>query len=173
MISSLRSRLKSQNSSKDGWTYPHFDFSLPPEVLRLPFLPHVKEKAKLSMLTTIDQYKDPLITECLTLLSDPYFLSRNYFPSDTMSARCSKIVHLRDLVHLERNLKFAGENLLHQNTQVTGTTVLIIYKSSLNLKTLWLLSLSHTPGITFSKWPACWATFIPSPGWNWLSPYSP
>ena len=55
-----------------------------PMVLNLPFLPQARECAKLSMIVSIGQSKDPLITECISLLNNPDFLSRNQLPQNSI-----------------------------------------------------------------------------------------
>ena len=54
-----------------------------PEVLNLPFLPHCRQQAKLSMVGALEFSSDPTIKECLTLLKDPEFLKWLDIPSDT------------------------------------------------------------------------------------------
>ena len=54
-----------------------------PEVLNLPFLPHCRKQAKLSMVGALEFSSDPTIKECLTLLKDPEFLKRLDIPRDT------------------------------------------------------------------------------------------
>ena len=56
-----------------------------PDVLNLPFLPQLEEQAKMSMITAIELSKDKHIQECLSLLSDPGFLSTNEIPQNTQS----------------------------------------------------------------------------------------
>ena len=53
-----------------------------PDVLNLPFLLQLREQAKMSMITAIELSKDKYIQECLPLLSDPGFLSRNEIPQN-------------------------------------------------------------------------------------------
>ena len=53
-----------------------------PEVLKLPFLPHCQESAKSSLVSSIESSKDPLVKECVALLFDPEFISRNQFPTE-------------------------------------------------------------------------------------------
>ena len=48
-----------------------------PEVLKLPFLPHCRKRAKLSMVGALEFSSDPTIKECLTLLKDPEFSKRS------------------------------------------------------------------------------------------------
>ena len=56
-----------------------------PDVLNLLFLPQLEEQAKMSMITAIELSKDKHIQECLSLLSDSGFLSRNEIPQNTQS----------------------------------------------------------------------------------------
>ena len=56
-----------------------------PDILNLPFLPQLREQAKMSMITSIELSKDKHISECLSLLSDPGFLSRNEIPKNALS----------------------------------------------------------------------------------------
>ena len=53
-----------------------------PDVLNLPLL---GEQTKMSMITAIELSKDKHIQECLSLLSDPGFLSRNKIPQNAQS----------------------------------------------------------------------------------------
>ena len=53
-----------------------------PEVLKLQFLPHCQESAKSSLVSSIESSKDPLVKECVALLFDPEFISRNQFPTE-------------------------------------------------------------------------------------------
>ena len=53
-----------------------------PEVLKLSFLPHCQESAKSSLVSLIESSKDPLVKECVALLFDPEFISRNQFPTE-------------------------------------------------------------------------------------------
>ena len=57
-----------------------------PDVLNLPFLPQLREQAKMSMITAIELSKDEHIKQCLSLLSDPGFLSRNEISQNVKSA---------------------------------------------------------------------------------------
>ena len=53
-----------------------------PEVLNLPFLPHYQESAKLvSLVSSVETSKDPLVKECVALVFHPEFVARNQFPS--------------------------------------------------------------------------------------------
>ena len=56
-----------------------------PDTLNLPFLPQLEEQAKMSMITAIELSKDKHIQECLSLPSDPGFLSRNEITQNTQS----------------------------------------------------------------------------------------
>ena len=56
-----------------------------PDVLNLPFLPQLREQAKMSMITAIELSRDKHIKECLLLLSDPGFLSRQEIPQNALS----------------------------------------------------------------------------------------
>ena len=56
-----------------------------PDVLNLPFLPQLGEQAKMSMIMAIELSKEKHIQECLSLLSDPGFLSRNEIPQNAQS----------------------------------------------------------------------------------------
>ena len=52
-----------------------------PEVVNLPFLPHYQESAKLSLVSSVETSKDPLVKECVALVFHPEFVARNQFPS--------------------------------------------------------------------------------------------
>ena len=56
-----------------------------PDVLCLPFLPHIREQAKLSMVSTLELSIDSQIRECLCLLKDPKFTNRKDIPSSVCS----------------------------------------------------------------------------------------
>ena len=56
-----------------------------PDALSLPFLPQLREQAKMSMIMAIELSKDDHIKECLSLLSDPSLLSRNEIPQNVQS----------------------------------------------------------------------------------------
>ena len=47
-----------------------------PDVLKLPFLPHCRERAKLSVVSSYEFTNDPAIKECLVLLNDLEFLNQ-------------------------------------------------------------------------------------------------
>ena len=53
-----------------------------PEVLNLPFLPHYQESAKLSLVSSVESSKDPVLKECVERLFNPEFLARNQFPTE-------------------------------------------------------------------------------------------
>ena len=46
-----------------------------PDVLQLPFLPQIREQAKISMVTALEFSSDPYVKELLCLLKDPSFLN--------------------------------------------------------------------------------------------------
>ena len=46
-----------------------------PDVLQLPFLPQIREQAKISMVTALEFSSDPYVKELLCLLKDPGFLN--------------------------------------------------------------------------------------------------
>ena len=52
-----------------------------PEVLNLPFLSNYQESAKLSMVSSVETSKDPLVKECVPLVFNPEFIACNQFPS--------------------------------------------------------------------------------------------
>ena len=54
-----------------------------PEVLQLPFIPHCRERSKLSLVSALVFASDPATKECLILLTDPEFLKRIDIPRDT------------------------------------------------------------------------------------------
>ena len=56
-----------------------------PDVLNLPFLPHCQEAAKISLVTSVEASKDPLVRECTSLLLDSEFVSRNQLPEECPS----------------------------------------------------------------------------------------
>lgn len=112
---------------------------LHPDVLNIPFLPQVKEETKLSLLTAITQSKDILIIECLAL---PDFLSCNDFPPDGMPL-------LEAARKSTTEASSISKGTFNSHMKVTRMIVLINFESSLTSKTLWLLSLFHTPGIAF------------------------
>ena len=56
-----------------------------PDIPNLSFLPKLGEQAKMSMIMAIELSKDKHIQECLSLLSDPGFLSRNEIPQNAQS----------------------------------------------------------------------------------------
>ena len=62
-----------------------------PEVLNFPFLPHVREFAKLSMLCAIDHSSDAVINELACLLSDPEFRKRQQTSIDVLQQARSSI----------------------------------------------------------------------------------
>ena len=65
-----------------------------PDVLNLPFLPQLGEQTKMSMITAIELSKGKHIQECLSLLYDPGFLSRNEIPRKVkQSVRCNHVAH--------------------------------------------------------------------------------
>ena len=53
-----------------------------PEVLNLPFLTHYQESAKLSLVSSVETFKDPLVK---ALLFYPEFIARNQFRSECSS----------------------------------------------------------------------------------------
>ena len=55
------------------------------EVLNLPFLPHYQKSAKLSLVSSVETSKDPLVKECAALLFNPEFIAHNQFPSECPS----------------------------------------------------------------------------------------
>ena len=57
-----------------------------PDVLQLPFLPQIREQAKLSMVTALEFSSDPFVKELLCLLKDPSFLKRMNIPTSVYSA---------------------------------------------------------------------------------------
>ena len=54
-----------------------------PDVLKLPFLPHIREQAKLSLVSALGFSLDPAIKELICLLKDPDFLKRQDIPADS------------------------------------------------------------------------------------------
>ena len=57
-----------------------------PAVLKLPFLPYCQESAKMSMIIAVDYVLESIVKECLAMLMDPGFVSRNQFPQETPHA---------------------------------------------------------------------------------------
>ena len=55
------------------------------EVLNLPFLPHYQESAKLSLVSSVENSRDPMVKECVALLFNPEFIAQNQFPSECPS----------------------------------------------------------------------------------------
>ena len=93
----------------------HASHSFHPNVLNLSFLPQAKEKAKLSMITTIEQSKDLLITEYLSLLSDPGYLLQNNIPSDILSLLEAAKKSTSEIVPVSKDaFKSKVKTLLHQ-----------------------------------------------------------
>ena len=75
----LPSRRRSQSASSLGSTSPRYltvAAVYHTDILCLPFLPHSREQAKLSMVSTLEFSADPLIRECLCLLKDSQFTNR-------------------------------------------------------------------------------------------------
>ena len=91
------------------------------------------------MVTAIEQSKDPLITECLSLLSDPGYLSRNNVPSDTLSLleaakkSTSEIVPISKMPSKAKLRPYFTRSMI-----VFGTVTLTSSKSSPNLKISYL-----------------------------------
>ena len=56
-----------------------------PDVLKLPYLPQIREQAKMSMLSSLEFSSDPAIKECLSLIKDPDFLRWLDMPSNSLT----------------------------------------------------------------------------------------
>jgi hypothetical protein len=57
-----------------------------PQVLKFPYLPHIRECAQLSMLSAIEHSSDSLINELTCLLTDPEFRKRQHIPPASYDA---------------------------------------------------------------------------------------
>ena len=86
-----------------------------PDVLNLPFLPQARESAKLSMIIAIEQSKDPLITECMSLLKNPDFLSRNEIPQNSISLLEAARKSALSTSKVTKFIKTFVRNSLHQS----------------------------------------------------------
>ena len=84
-----------------------------PDVLKLPFLPHYRERAKLSMVSTLEFTSDPAIKECLVLLNDPEFLNRMDVPRDTCLSLES--AHKSISSNTKTAIKQRAKEILHQH----------------------------------------------------------
>ena len=62
-----------------------------PDILKLVFLPQVREQAKLSTLSSLEFSSDPATKECLSLMKDPDFLRRLDIPSNTCKTHKSTV----------------------------------------------------------------------------------
>ena len=102
-----------------------------PDVLNLPFLPHLRLQAKMSMITAIELSKDKHITECLSLLSDPSFLSRNDIPRNACSVfEAAK----KSLAETSRASTACLKIKVQQSVRHNHASYWNVFKSNQNLK---------------------------------------
>ena len=113
--------------------------------LNLPFLSQLREQAKMSMLTVIDQSKDEQITECLSLLSNPNFPfpSRNWpLPQNACYIRivsAAKLSVSETSTIAKSTLKSKVKQSVHQNhTEYWNSTAGLVQSNSSKSRPLYM-----------------------------------
>ena len=88
-----------------------------PEVLKLPFLPHMHELAKASYVCSIAASSDPHIQELVCLLSDPDFRNQNGIPQSSFEAllAAKSSVSLIGTSAYSKSLKSRSKTFIHQD----------------------------------------------------------
>ena len=134
-----------------------------PDALNLPFLPQLGEQTQMSMITAIELSKDKHTQECLSLLSDPGFLSRNEIPQNAQSllnatkmfqsSNCSSARLKSEVKQSVRRNHVAHWNSTLNRLQVQSKFDIVVLESSGG----------YLPCLEpYVSRPPCWPTIIPS-----------